>query len=106
MPKIFITDQGSQLTSDDVIGVLKRYELQISMDGKGRWMDNIFVERISHSLKYEEVYLKSYESMAEAREQIGILFDHYNIQRRHSGLNLQNPDQVYWPTLPREVSVA
>ena len=53
------------------------------MDGKGRWMDNVFAERLWRSLKYEEVYLKAYESMAEAREQIGIWFDHYNLKRRH-----------------------
>ena len=106
VPEIFNTDQGSQFTSDDFIGVLERYDIRISMDGKGRWMDNVFVERLWRSLKYEEVYLKAYESMAEAREQIGIWFDHYNRKRRHQGLNRQTPDQAYWSTLPREVSVA
>lgn len=106
VPEIFNTDQGSQFTSDDFIGVLERHGIQISMDGKGRWMDNVFVERLWRSLKYEEVYLKAYESMAEAREQIGIWFDHYNRKRRHQGLNRQTPDQAYWSTLPREASVA
>lgn len=89
-----------------VVRVLERHGIQISMDGKGRWMDNVFVERLWRSLKHEEVYLKAYESMAEAREQIGIWFDHYNRKRRHQGLNRQTPDQAYWSTLPREASVA
>jgi len=70
VPENFNTDQGCQFTSDDFIGVLKRHGIQASMDGKGRRMDNVFVERLWGSLKYEQVYLKAYESMAETREQI------------------------------------
>jgi putative transposase len=105
-PEIFNTDQGSQFTSTEFVGVLENAGVRVSMDGRGRWMDNVMVERLWRSLKYEEVYLKAYESMVEAREQIGIWFDHYNRKRRHQGLNRQTPDQVYWSTLPREVSVA
>jgi len=85
LPEIFNTDRGSQFPSDDFIGVLKRHGIRISMDGKGLWMDNVFVERLWRSLKYEEVYLKAYESMAEAREQIGIWFDHYIVSALVSG---------------------
>ena len=70
-PEIFNTDQGSQFTSDDFTGTLKRHGVMISMDGKGRCMDNIFVERLWRSLKYEEVYLNAYESVAEAKAGIG-----------------------------------
>src|SRR6516162_1349359 len=70
-PEIFNTDQGSQFTSDDFTGTLERHKVTISMDGKGRYMDNIFVERLWRSLKYEEVYLKAYASVAEAKAGIG-----------------------------------
>lgn len=105
-PEIFNTDQGSQFTSEAFTGVLLRHGIKISMDGKGRWVDNVFVERLWRSLKYEEVYLKAYGSMTEAREQIGAWFAHYNLRRRHQGLNRQTPDQVYWSLLPKQADVA
>jgi putative transposase len=101
-PEIFNTDQGAQFTSDAFTGVLKDAEIRISMDGKGRWVDNVFVERLWRSLKYEEVYLKAYDSVAEARLGIGNYFRFYNRERRHQSLDRQTPDQVYagnvlWP---------
>ncbi len=101
-PEIFNTDQGSVFTSEDFTGVLKQAGVDISMDGKGRWMDNVFVERLWRSVKYEEVYLKAYETVAEARESIGTYFEFYNSERRHQSLNRQTPDQLYlgnveWP---------
>jgi len=102
-PDIFNTDQGAQFTSDAFTGVLKAAGIQISMDGKGRWVDNVFVERLWRSLKYEEVYLKAYETVAEARLGIGNYFRFYNHERRHQSLNRRTPDQVYsgeaspWP---------
>jgi putative transposase len=101
-PDIFNTDQGAQFTSDAFTGVLKAAGIQISMDGKGRWVDNVFVERLWRSLKYEEVYLKAYDSVAEARLGIGNYFRFYNYERRHQSLDRQTPEQVYegsvmWP---------
>ena len=101
-PDIFNTDQGAQFTSEAFTGVLKAEGIRISMDGKGRWVDNVFVERLWCSLKYEEVYLKAYETVAEARLNIGNYFRFYNCERKHQSLNQQTPDQVYegsvmWP---------
>ena len=101
-PDIFNTDQGAQFTSEVFTGVLKEAAIRISMDGKGRWVDNVFVERLWRSLKYEEVYLKAYETVAEARLGIGNYFRFYNCERRHQSLDRQTPDQVYegsvvWP---------
>ena len=95
-PEIFNTDQGAQFTSEAFTGTLKTANVAISMDGKGRWMDNVFVERLWRSVKYEEVYLKAYESIAEARAGIGAYLEFYNSERRHQGLKRQTPDQVYW----------
>ena len=95
-PEIFNTDQGSQFTSEAFTGVLKEANVDISMDGKGRWMDNVFVERLWRSVKDEEVYLKAYETVAEARAGIGTYLEFYNSERRHQGINRQTPDQVYW----------
>jgi len=101
-PEIFNTDQGAQFTSEAFTDVLKEAGIDISMDGKGRWVDNVFVERLWRSVKYEEVYLKAYETVAEARSGIGTYFQFYNSERRHQGMNRQTPDQVYagnveWP---------
>ena len=101
-PEIFNTDQGAQFTSESFTGVLKAAGVRISMDGKGRWVDNVFVERLWRSLKYEEVYLKAYETVVEARQGLANYFQFYNRERRHQGLNRQTPDQVYegsmmWP---------
>lgn len=94
-PEIFNTDQGAQFTSDAFTKVLKEAGVRISMDGKGRWIDNVFVERLWRSLKYEEVYLKAYESVAEARRGIGGYFSFYNQQRPHQSLAGLTPDEVY-----------
>jgi putative transposase len=97
-PEIFNTDQGSQFTSEDFTGVLKRHDIRISMDGKGRWVDNVFVERLWRSVKYEEVYLKAYESMTEAKASLGRYFAFYNAERRHQSLDRHTPDSVYYET--------
>jgi putative transposase len=102
VPEIFNTDQGAQFTSDAFTGVLKDAGIKISMDGKGRWVDNVFVERLWRSLKYEEVYLKAYDTVAEAWLGIGNYFQFYNRDRRHQSLDRLTPDQVYagsvmWP---------
>jgi len=94
-PEIFNSDQGSQFTSEQFTGVLKGHSVKISMDGKGRWIDNVFIERLWRSVKYEEVYLKSYESMTEARESLAQYFCFYNKRRHHQTLAYQTPDQVY-----------
>jgi len=104
-PEIFNTDQGSQFTSDEFTGVLKDHDIRISMDGRGRWTDNIFIERLWRSVKYEEVYLKAYESLSEARRGLGEYFEFYNAKRRHQSLDYMTPDEVYWGTLP-EMPVA
>ena len=101
-PEIFNTDQGAQFTSEAFTGKLKAAGIRISMDGKGRWGDNVFVERLWRSLKYEEVYLKAYETVAQARQGMGNYFRFYNRERRHQSLDRQTPDQVYegtvvWP---------
>jgi putative transposase len=94
-PEIFNTDQGSQFTSDDFTGTLQNHAVMISMDGKGRYMDNIFVERLWRSLKYEEVYLNAYASVAEAKAGIGSWLDFYNEERQHQSLGYRTPRQVY-----------
>ena len=101
-PEIFNTDQGSQFTSDDFVGVLQDHGIGISMDGKGRWMDNVFIERLWWSVKYQDVYLKAYESIAEARKGLTKYFDFYNRSRRHQSLDRRTPDDVYWSTLPQQ----
>jgi len=94
-PEIFNTDQGSQFTSDDFTGTLKRHGVTISMDGKGRCMDNIFVERLWRSLKYEEIYLHAYATVAEAKAGIGCWLDFYNTERQHQSLGYRTPRQIY-----------
>ena len=94
-PQIFNTDQGAQFTSEAFLGVLERQKIAISMDGKGRWRDNVFVERLWRSVKYEEVYLKAYESVPEARASLAKYFDFYNNERRHQALDRQTPWQAY-----------
>lgn len=97
-PEIFNSDQGSQFTSHDFTQVLKDNAIQISMDGKGRWVDNVFVERLWKSVKYEHVYLHAYESVAEARDKLGKYLDFFNRLRPHSSLDRQTPDMVYFKT--------
>jgi len=95
-PEIFNTDQGSQFTSDLFTGVLKAHGVKISMDGKGRWVDNVFIERLWRSVKYEEVYLKAYQTMKEARNGLNSYFTFYNQNRFHQNLDYQTPDVVYF----------
>lgn len=99
-PEIFNTDQGSQFTSLDFTSVLQDAGVRISMDGKGRCMDNVFVERLWRSLKYEDVYLKAYANGSEARAGIGAWIETYNTRRPHQGLAYQTPDEVYSPGPP------
>ena len=99
-PEIFNTDQGSQFTSLDFTGLLKQHDIAISMNGKGAWRDNVFVERLWRSVKYEEVYLRAYDSVAEARMSLGRYFDFYNRVRPHSALGRQTPDQAYFNQAP------
>jgi putative transposase len=103
-PEIFNTDQGSQFTSTDFTGVLIRNTVAISMDGKGAWRDNVFVERIWKSVKYEEVYLKAYGSVSEARASIGRYLDFYNRRRPHSSLDRRTPDEAYFDLLPQRAA--
>ena len=100
-PGIFNTDQGSQFTSIDFTGLLLANKIDISMDGKGAWRDNVFVERLWRSVKYEEVYLRAYDSVGEARASIGRYLDFYNRKRPHSSLAARTPDQVYFGNLPQ-----
>jgi putative transposase len=95
-PEIFNTDQGSQFTSIAFVGVLEREKIAISMDGRGCWRDNVFVERLWRSVKYEEVYLHAYGSVPEARAGIGRYFDFYNRLRPHSTHGGRTPDDVYF----------
>lgn len=88
--------QGSQFTSTDVIKVLASCEIKISMDGKGAWRDNVFVERLWRTIKYEEVYLHAYVSVSEARASIGRYLGFYNSRRPHSSLDGKTPDQAYF----------
>ena len=99
-PKVFNTDQGSQFTSEVFTGLLKDHGIQISMDGKGSWRDNVFIERLWKSVKYEEVYLRAYESVSEARAGLGRYFEFYNSGRPHSSLGRMTPDQFYTKALP------
>lgn len=94
-PEIFNTDQGSQFTSEDFTSVLKSNDIAISMDGKGRWVDNVFVERLWRSVKYEEVYLNAYDTVADAKKRLGAYFERFNTKRRHQGINGLTPDMLY-----------
>ena len=98
-PEIFNTDQGSQFTSDAFIDILISNGISISMDGKGRWVDNVYVERLWRSVKYEDIHLKAYSSITEARHGLTDYFGFYNNRRRHQGLDDRTPDEVYWTTL-------
>ena len=100
-PKIFNTDQGSQFTSHDFTGVLIKAEIAISMDGKGAWRDNVFVERLWRTIKYEEIYLKAYDTVTVARASIGRYLGFYNARRPHSSLDRRTPDEAYFTRLPQ-----
>jgi putative transposase len=100
-PEIFNTDQGSQFTGQDFTGLLLANAIAISMDGKGAWRDNVFVERLWRSVKYEEVYLRAYDSVGGARASIGRYLDFYNRKRPHSSLDARTPDHAYFLDLPQ-----
>jgi putative transposase len=95
VPEVFNTDQGSQFTSREFTSVLEENGVAISMDGRGRWLDNVFVERFWRSLKYENVYLHAYSDLAAARAGIGAYIAYYNGRRRHTSLGRRTPDAVY-----------
>jgi len=94
-PEIFNTDQGSQFTCDQFLNVLRNADVKISMDGKGRALDNVFIERLWRTVKYEEVYIKNYENVRQARKSLGHYFLFYNHKRPHQSLNYQTPEEVY-----------
>ena len=98
-PEIFNTDQGSQFTSSDLTDLLKNNGIKISMDGKGCWRDNVFVERLWKSVKHEEVYLKAYDTVAAARNSLGISLTFYNTRRPHQSLDGKTPDTFYFHNL-------
>ena len=95
-PGIFNTDQGAQFTADAFTSALEQQGVRISMDGKGRWVDNVFTERFWRSLKYEEIYLYAYDDLNRARQGIERYIDYYNTERRHSSLDRQTPDETYY----------
>ena len=97
-PKIFNTDQGSQFTSTDFTGLLEKQDIKVSMDGRGRVYDNIFIERLWCSAKYEEVYLHDYATIAEARAHLAAYFHFYNEERLHETLGYRTPHEMYFGT--------
>jgi putative transposase len=99
-PEIFNTDQGAQFTSTDFLNALRRRQIQISMDGQGCWRDNVFVERLWRSVKYEEVYLHAYETVPSVRTGLARYFAFFNQRRPHRGLRARTPDTVYFTALP------
>jgi putative transposase len=99
-PNIFNTDQGSQFTSADFTGLLAKHKIAISMDGKGAWRDNVFVERLWRSVKYEEVYLKAYDTVSEAHASLGSYLAFYNRIRPHSAHGGRTPDEAYFGFVP------
>ena len=101
-PEIFNTDQGSQFTSAEFTGVLKAHDIRISMDGKGCWRDNVFVERLWRTIKYEEVYLKAYDSVSQAKASLGQFITFYNSRRPHQTFAGKTPDMIYFTNLPQQ----
>jgi len=95
------TDQGSQFTSQAFINLMRTHDIRISMDGKNSWRDNVFIERLWRSVKYEDVYLRAYETVSAVRTGLNKYFNFYNSRRPHSGLDGRTPDQVYYDALPR-----
>jgi putative transposase len=96
VPEIVNTDQGSQFTGSEFIDSLKRRDIAISMDGKGAWRDNVFIERFWKTLKYDEVYLRAYDTVSEARESIRRYVEFYNARRPHSSIEDRTPDEAYF----------
>ena len=105
-PEIVNTDQGSQFTAEEFTMAVLKQGCKLSMDGKGAWRDNVFVERLWRSVKYERVYLMAYDSVATARANIAQYFDWYNTERPHSSLDRTTPDTVYQELLPKQVAAA
>jgi putative transposase len=103
-PEIFNTDQGSQFTSEAFTALLLKHAIAISMDGRGAWRDNVFVERLWRTVKYEEVYLRAYDSVGEARASLGRYLDFYNRKRPHSSLDARTPDRAYFDHLPQRTA--
>ena len=95
-PEIFNTDQGAQFTAEAWIGILKNHDIQISMDGKGRYHDNIFIERLWRTVKYELLYTRAFSNLKEVRQNLTQWFDWYNQERFHRNLDNQTPNEVYW----------
>jgi putative transposase len=95
-PEIFNTDQGSQFTDEDFIEPLQAHGISVSMDGKGRWIDNVFVERLWRSVKYEDIYLHAYETPREVKAALTRYFSFYNASRPHQSLEYQTPDELYF----------
>ena len=105
-PEIFNTDQVSRFTSTDFTGLLLEQKIAISMDGRGAWRDNVFVERLWRSVKHEEVYLRAYGTVAEAQRMIGPYLDFFNRKRPHSSLGARTPDHAYFGSLPASAAAA
>ena len=105
-PAIFNTDQGSQFTSQAFIDVLRSHDISISMDGQGRWMDNVFIERLWKSVKYEDIYLKAYGSMKELKKGLTDYFQFYNEKRWHNTFDRKTPSVVYCESLPQGQAAA
>lgn len=98
VPEIFNTDQGSQFTAEDFTQVLLAKGVRVSMDGKGRWVDNVFVERLWRSVKYEDIYLHAYQTMRELKAALACYFEFYNVRRPHQSLEDRTPDEMYFGT--------
>jgi putative transposase len=105
-PEIFNTDQGSQFTAEAFTNTLRVNNIAISMDGKGRWMDNVFIERLWKSVKYEDIYLKAYASMAEVKQGLATYFKFYNEKRWHNSFDRKTPNMVYFKTLAQKQAAA
>ena len=103
-PEIFNTDQGSQVASEAFTALLLKHATAISMDGRGAWRDNVFVERLWRTVMYEEVYLRAYDSVGEARASLGRYLDFYNRNRPHSSLDARTPDRAYFNHLPQRTA--
>ncbi len=103
-PEILNSDQGSQFTGRDYAEYVEKNAVKISMDGKSRWADNIMIERWFRTLKYDEVYLKDYENIRDARKQIGNLIHRYNFEKLHSALGYQTPAENYYSALATQVA--
>jgi putative transposase len=99
-PAIFNTDQGCQFTSVAFTDTLKNHGIAISMDGKGCWRDNVFIERLWRTVKYEEIYLRAYDSVSQARDSLSRYFDIYNAKRTHASLARRTPNEVYFNQQP------